>query len=151
MSNSDVTVVVERTMHASAERVYDAWLDPAMIARWFAPDLGPFERIELDVRVGGKFSIAQNRRDPSTEDVGAGIVDHVGQYLVLDRPTHLRFTFGIAGLGDSDSVVDIQIKPLDQGCHLTLTTSLPDEWAHYADRTKEGWAMLVEGIDRVAV
>lgn len=149
MNSIDVTVTVQRTMRASAERVYDAWLDPAMIARWFAPELGPFERIEIDAQVGGRFSIAQNRKDDSTEDVGAGVVDHVGEYLILDRPRHMRFTFGIADLADSESVVDIQIEPLETGCNVTLTTTLPSEWAHYAERTEQGWKTLIEGIDRV--
>lgn len=147
--NENVTVTVERSMRASAERVFDAWLDPAIIAKWFVPELGPFVRIEVDVRVGGRFSIAQDRSVASTEDVGAGVVDHVGEYLILDRPNHLRFTFGIAGLDDAESMVDIRISPHEEGCLLTLTTELPSEWAHYAERTKGGWSKLTENIDSV--
>ena len=149
MNENEATIVVEHKMGASAERVFDAWIDPAMIALWFAPELGPFERIDVDARVGGRFSIAQVRAERSTEDVSEGVVDHIGEYLVMDRPHHLRFTFGIASLEGSESTVDVKIGPLSEGCQLTLTTSLPAEWAHYTERTREGWSTLVASIDDV--
>ena len=41
-----------------AEAVYAAWTDPEKIVKWFGPDSGPVEHAELDVRVGGRYSIA---------------------------------------------------------------------------------------------
>lgn len=47
--------VIERTYRASPERVFEAWSDPAVKARWF---VGPEEwkelRRTLDFRVGGE-------------------------------------------------------------------------------------------------
>jgi uncharacterized protein YndB with AHSA1/START domain len=50
-------VQLERTIAAPPERVYRAWLDPALLARWMAP--GPFDltRAEVDERVGGHYRI----------------------------------------------------------------------------------------------
>jgi uncharacterized protein YndB with AHSA1/START domain len=49
------TFVIERTYAASPARVFAAWANPAIKARWFAgPDeWGPTE-FELDFRIGGR-------------------------------------------------------------------------------------------------
>jgi uncharacterized protein YndB with AHSA1/START domain len=46
-------VRIERTISASPERVYRAWLDPDLVRRWMAP--GGFEatQVEIEERVGG--------------------------------------------------------------------------------------------------
>jgi uncharacterized protein YndB with AHSA1/START domain len=50
-------VVIERTIAASAERLYRAWLEPEIIQQWMEP--GPFRvsRAEVDPQVGGKYRI----------------------------------------------------------------------------------------------
>jgi uncharacterized protein YndB with AHSA1/START domain len=53
-SVTHATFVVERTYHASPDRVFAAWANPAAKARWFGnPDDG-VDEFELDFRVGGR-------------------------------------------------------------------------------------------------
>jgi uncharacterized protein YndB with AHSA1/START domain len=49
------TFVIEHTYGASTSRVFAAWADPAIKARWFTgpEDWGP-DKYELDFRVGGR-------------------------------------------------------------------------------------------------
>ena len=81
------TKVAARVMHhfdASAERVYDAWLEPEKIRVWMEAALiewgvsGELRRIEVDARVGGRFFFSDMRE--------AGEAKHPGTYLELDRP-----------------------------------------------------------------
>lgn len=132
-----INVSVSHRFSASAERVFDAWLDAERAAQWmFATPTGEMVRAEIDPRVGGTFRFV-DRRDG--EDV-----DHTGEYLEIDRPRRLVFTFSVDG-SEADRVI-IDIAPLETGCELTLTHEMSPEWAAYADRAKEGWSTMLDGL-----
>ena len=132
------TVRVSRRFDAAPEQVFDAWLDPARAGRWlFAAPAGEMVRVEIDARVGGRFLFA-DRRDG--EDV-----EHVGEYLEIDRPRRLVFTFAVPKYSPVVTRVTVEIAPsADGGCVLTLTHEgvLPD----YASRTEGGWTMILDGL-----
>lgn len=132
-------VRVERRMAASAERVFDAWLDPALVPLWFAPGLGPMTRVAIEPRVGGRFSFAQQRED--------GEVDHVGEYLEVDRPRRLVFTWSLPEYSADVSKVALDIAPDGDGCRVTLTHEMDPKWAEHAARTEHGWKTMLEGIE----
>jgi uncharacterized protein YndB with AHSA1/START domain len=140
----DLAVRVERRFEASPERVYDAWLDPALLSRWmFGPDVREEEilHVRLDARPGGRYSFAVRREGE--------LVDHIGTYLEMDRPRRLAFTWGIAGHSDDESRVRIDIEPDGAGCVLTLVHELDPKWADYADRTAEAWTLMLGKLDEV--
>jgi len=133
-SDARTTVQVTRRFGASAERVFDAWLDPGTAGRWlFATATGQMVRVEIDARVGGRF-IFVDRRDG--EDV-----EHRGEYLDIDRPHRLVFVFGVPKYSHETTRVCVDIIPRETGCELTLTHEgvLPE----YADRTKGGWTEIL--------
>jgi uncharacterized protein YndB with AHSA1/START domain len=132
-----VTVKISRRFKASPERVFDAWLDPVKARHFlFATPTGQVVRADIDARVGGRFVIV-DRRDG--EDVA-----HEGEYLEIDRPRRLRFTFGVPKYSQEFSRVSIDIVPVAGGCELTLTNEgvLPE----YADKTPEGWNAIFDGL-----
>ena len=91
---------------ATRERVFDAWLDPALIGQWmFGPKLRDetVVCIEVVARVGGSFSFVVLRQ--GTE------FDHVGEYLDVDRPSRLVFTWGMRENLPETSRVTIEIAP----------------------------------------
>jgi uncharacterized protein YndB with AHSA1/START domain len=129
---------VTQRFEASAERVFDAWLDPATAGKWlFATPTGKMVRVEIDARVGGRFLFV--RRDG--EDI-----EHVGEYLAIERPRRLVFTFAVPRFSKQETLVSIEIAPLDKGCELTLIQErVPAEWAA---RTQEGWRMILDSLGR---
>jgi uncharacterized protein YndB with AHSA1/START domain len=132
-----VTVRVTCRFDAPPERVFDAWLDPKIAAKFlFATPSGRMVRAEIDARVGGKFAFV-DRRDG--EDI-----EHVGDYLDIDRPRRLAFTFAVPKFSSQSTSVSIDIVPDDAGCAVTLTHAgvLPD----YASRTEEGWTRILDGL-----
>lgn len=140
MANGPKTTVrVTRTFQASAERLFDAWLDPATVSKWlFATPTGTMQRVELDARPGGKFHITE-RRDG--EDV-----DHIGEYLEVDPPRQLVFTFGVPKYSAEMTRVTVEIKPSGSASELTLTHD--DVLAEWAERTREGWTMILGGLEK---
>ena len=62
-SNDKVLVRVTHHFDASAERVYDAFLDPRQARKFmFATATGQIVRCDIDARVGGTFTIVDRRR-----------------------------------------------------------------------------------------
>ena len=133
-SDTRPTVRVTRRFDASAERVFDAWLDPQTAGRWlFATPTGQMVRVEIDARIGGRFIFVDRR---AGEDV-----EHRGEFLDIDRPRRLVFTFGVPKYSSESTRVCVDIVPRETGCELTLTHEgvFPD----YADRTMAGWTEIL--------
>jgi uncharacterized protein YndB with AHSA1/START domain len=138
MTAKEMTVRVTRRFEHSAERVFDAWLDPERAGRWlFATPEGKMVRAEIDARVGGSFCFV-DRRDGKD-------VEHVGTYLEIDRPRRLVFTFAVPTYDPAVTRVIIEIVPAGRGCELTLVNEgvLP-EWVR---QTEEGWGKLLEALE----
>ena len=133
------TIRVTRTFTVSQERVFDAWLDPAIARQFlFATATGKMVRVEIDARVGGTFCIVRREDGDDT--------DHVGEYLEIDRPRRLVFTFAVPKYSAQSTRVAIDIVPKGDGCELTLThEGVLSEWAV---RTQEGWGRILAGLDR---
>jgi uncharacterized protein YndB with AHSA1/START domain len=136
-----VKVSVSRRFSVSPERVFDACLDPEMIGKWmFGTAVREEEtlRIAVDARVGGSFSFLVRRQGQE--------IDHIGKYREITRPQRLVFTWGIAGESDDESVVIIEIVPLEAGAELTLTHELNPKWADFAGRAKDAWAKMLDAL-----
>jgi uncharacterized protein YndB with AHSA1/START domain len=135
------TVTVIRRFDAPAEAVFDAWLDPKKAGRFvFATPTGEMVRVEIDARVGGRFVFVDRRPD-------MGDVLHEGEYLEIDRPRRLVFTFLVPQYSKDVTTVKLDIRPLAAGCELTLIHEgvLPD----YEAQTQQGWSMILDGLAAV--
>lgn len=138
-------VTISRRYAAPPEAVFDAWLDPAKAGRFaFATPDGQMVRADIDPRVGGRYNFTDRRPDGAGGHVD---VEHVGEYLEIDRPRRLVFTFGTPQYDPRMTTVIIQIAPADGGCELTLThREVAEEWV---DKVPEGWTMILEGLGGV--
>lgn len=135
-----VVVRVSRRFEASPERVFDAWLDPDTAGRWlFATADGAMQRVEIDPRVGGRFTIVERRTQ--------GDAAHYGRYLEIDRPRRLVFAFAVEPDAEGDRV-SVEIEPDGHSCVLTLTHALAPRYADYADRTRSGWGNVLDALAR---
>jgi uncharacterized protein YndB with AHSA1/START domain len=140
-SEEHLEVSVHHRFRQPAERVFDAWLDVRLARRFlFSTDTGEMVRCDIDPRVGGRFVLTDRRPE--------GDVEHTGEYLVIDRPRKLVFTFGIPAASPSFDIVTIEITPeSDGGCTLQLTAEMQPEWKDYADRARQGWRQIIAALD----
>jgi len=129
------------------EKVFDAWLDPALARRFlFTTATGEVVRCDIDARVGGRYTIV-DRRPPDDEHMpGGGDIEHVGEYLEIDRPRRLVFTFGVPQFEPGFTRVTVEIAPDGDGSLLTLTNDdVPAEWA---EPNRGGWTMILSSLER---
>ena len=134
-----VTVRLARQFDAPAERVFDAWLDPATAGRWlFATPEGRMVRVEIDPRVGGAYTFV-DRRDG--EDI-----EHTGEYLEIERPRRLAFNFRVPKFSDEATRIAIELAPSGFGCLLTLVHE--GVFPEFSARTEKGWNDVLDGLAR---
>ncbi len=128
---------ITRHFEASPERVFDAWLNPETVGKWlFTTATGEMRRVEIDPRVGGKYLLIDRRHGKD--------IEHIGEYLEIERPTHLVFTFAVPAFSPQSTRVSIDIVPAGTGCNLTLThEGVLEEWV---SQTQQGWGMILDGL-----
>jgi uncharacterized protein YndB with AHSA1/START domain len=132
-----LAVTVSRRFNTSAERLFDAWLDPERARQFLFTRPGQvIVRAEIDARIGGPFLFVA-RRDGRD-------VDHIGKYLEIDRPRRLVFTLRVPKVWEDDNLVTVEIVPLERGCELTVTHEgvLPE----HEGRIESGWTLFLEGL-----
>lgn len=133
---TDLTLTVKRTIKASPEAVYAAWLDPATITRFMAG--GADQRVteaRTDPRVGGTFRIVMT----SDKDIA-----HQGVYRDLVPHSLIRFTWE-SPYSPADSEVTIRLTPVDEGTEITLSqVKFLSEGAR--DGHRGGWTLILERL-----
>lgn len=136
---ADLTVT--RSFHHPPERVFDAWLNPAVARRFlFATPSGEMVKAEIDPRVGGRFVFIDRRPE-------IGDVEHVGEYRVIDRPRRLVFTFAAPAFDPRVTTIEVEITTTAAGCNVRLIQrDTPEEWA---ERSAAGWATILQTLEGV--
>jgi uncharacterized protein YndB with AHSA1/START domain len=135
-----IRAVVTRRFHASANQVFDAWLNRALLGEWmFGPAVRDEEIIHLSLtpKVGGSFSFLVER--------GQNEIEHVGRYLEISRPCRLVFTWTVT-TDPVGSRVIVEIEPGQTGCELTLTHELHPSCAEQVGRTEEAWGKMFDAL-----
>ena len=129
------SALVRRVLPAPPNVVYDEWLDPDAFADWMCPRPARCRGIESDPRIGGRLRI-------DIEEEGAEFYV-TGEYLVLDRPGRLSFTWSCSTWPDPGlrSVVTVALAPREDGQTLMTIrhTLLPPG---VADQHERGWAAI---------
>jgi uncharacterized protein YndB with AHSA1/START domain len=137
MNQTAVTdaIVEEITIHAPAERIFDALTSPQALMKWWGKE-GQFgvTECELDLRQGGKWVMRG-------DSYGGRRFQVTGEYVTVERPRLLEFTWtpdwseGAAG-----SVVRWDLNERDGETTVRLTHSGLTETARQNHR---GWTQIV--------
>ncbi len=132
-------LVVRRVIRASREVVFAAWTDPDSIRHWMCPGDIVTAEAQLDPRVGGSYRIVMKSGDREYE--------HTGEYLTVEPPSKLVFTWVSNSTGNQPTVVTIELFERGDECELVLTH---DRFASAdaARHHKGGWGQIVDRLDR---
>lgn len=129
-------LVVRRLLPVPREQVFAAWLDPASLAQWMRPGDVASATVEVDPKVGGKFRIVMvhGHRDD----------EHRGEYLAIDPPSLLSFTWVSVNTDLRPTVVTVELRERGTGTELTLThRRLP---ATKVDAHRKGWTDIIRKL-----
>jgi uncharacterized protein YndB with AHSA1/START domain len=116
-STQHATFVIERTYDAAPARVFNAWADPAVKARWFVgPDEWQQSDHELDFRVGGREHVSGG---PPEGPVHA----FEGRYqdIVPDERIVYTYDMHLDETRISVSLTTVEFEPAGAGTRLIFT------------------------------
>jgi uncharacterized protein YndB with AHSA1/START domain len=129
-------IVIRKRIAATQQEVFEAWTNPESMRDWMRgrADMQESEA-HLDVRPGGKFRITMKGND--------GDYEHTGQYLVVEPPSRLVFTWISKATRGLETIVTVELEPRGRECELTLThEKLPNKEAALSHNN--GWTCVTE-------
>lgn len=144
----DLQRVEARVTHrfrASAERVFDAWIDADQVRAWMSMphEWGRLDvrRVEIDARIGGRFTFSDMRED--------GEAVHWGEYRTMERPHRLVFTWWTSEEEEEEdnSLVMITLAREGSGCTVTLVHQMDAKWTDQVDSIVASWSGMLDHID----
>lgn len=144
-------LVVERTLTASPERVFDAFTDPEQLTQWWWPHGFTCPAAEVDLRVGGTYRLAMEWPDfVPTDNRFSDCM--AGEYYEIERPHHLVMS-GRAVNDDQGelfaTLIDITFEPRDGGTVLTIHQSYfePLPPADAMAGAEQGWTEQLDKLE----
>jgi uncharacterized protein YndB with AHSA1/START domain len=134
---------LERTFNAPAQEVFEAWISPELLRRWWpaGPDWET-PVAEVDARVGGKLRLVM--RNPSGEEFAGG-----GEYIEIRPPKRVVFTWTWDGHQGhrGTQLVEVELEEQDDGTTTLVLTNrgLDNEESQRSHR--EGWELSFDNLD----
>ena len=130
---------IRRVMPAEPEVVFDEWLDPESLAEWMCPRPSRCVAVTVEPRIGGSVRF-------DVDNLGASLLI-TGQFLAIDRPRHLRFTWTNSDWPDPTTVslVNVAFEPFgDDQTIMSIEHSLipPERF----DDFQNGWAGVCDQL-----
>jgi uncharacterized protein YndB with AHSA1/START domain len=136
-SSLAAAVVVRRTIAASPEDIFDAWLDPEALAEWMRPGTIRSTAATVEPRVGGRYHIVMQGE--------SGAIPHSGVYRVIDRPKRLVFTWQSPYTGPEETLVTVDFLKAGKATEVVVTHERLPEEARAAH--SRGWNSGLEHLD----
>jgi uncharacterized protein YndB with AHSA1/START domain len=130
-------VIVRRTIAASAEDLFDAWLDPEALAHWMRPGTIHSTVARVEPHVGGSYEI--------TMQGTSGPIVHKGVYRAIDRPKRLVFTWRSPGTEQRDTLVTVDFLRVEKRTEVIVTHEQLPESAMTSHRN--GWTSGLQHLD----
>jgi uncharacterized protein YndB with AHSA1/START domain len=137
-----ITLVVRRRIRATPERLFAAWTEPAQLLEWWGPRGVKCIDARIDLRVGGRYSIANRFPDGRVLWIS-------GEFEVIEPPHRLEYTWRTESQTVSERVA-VRFEPDGDATDVTITHErILDE------RTREmherGWSDCLDGLALLAV
>lgn len=152
MNDNPSDVVIDRTVDARAETVWQMWTDAEHFARWYGPRGSSIPIAEFDLTIGGRRFIAMEMQTPD----GSMRMHFTGEHRVIEPVSRLTYTEAMATeTGDrvpadqlppghpEDTEVRVELRPDGDKTHMTLThAGVPAD-----SPGATGWTMALDKLE----
>lgn len=136
-------VTVRRTIAATPDTLYRAWTEPLLLEQWFGTV------VNADLRVGGRYRVEIHESDGTVNGF-------VGEYLTLDPPQTVAFTFSHIAQTPADRIsgetVTVTFSPVDdRRTELVLVNAWTGPAAEPSDyqALQEGFAIWLDLLEKI--
>lgn len=138
---NELELTVSRTISAPREKVFNAWLSPATLAKFMRPSAGDgMAKVTNDPKKGGAFEIVMVTAEGKE-------IPHSGTYLAVDPHRHLAFTWASPhSLDDSEVTIDFAERGPDETEVTLHQVKFRSEAAR--DGHVQGWTVILTELEK---
>jgi len=114
---SDTELRLERLIAAPPERVFELWVKPELLVKWWGPEGHDIPTHAIDVRPGGKWRTTMRNPEGKLFTVS-------GVYRTIEPPRRLVFTWAWDdenGMRGHETDVTVTFEPAPGGTRLVLS------------------------------
>lgn len=135
-----VTLIVRKTIRATAERLFAAWTTAEQLKQWWGPQGVKCVAAEVDLRKGGRYRIGNQLPDGK-------ILWISGEFEAIEAPRKLVYTWRVEPDTTSVERVTVQFETQGESTEVIVTHErIASE--ELRERHQQGWVGCLEGLAR---
>jgi len=132
------TLRLERLLPASPDRLFRAWTDPVEMKQWWGPKGVRCLSVDIDLRVGGRYRIANEMPDGSVLWIS-------GQFEVIEEPELLVYTWVVETDNPTTERVRVRFRAQGHETEIAITHERISTKA-LKGQHRDGWAGCLDGL-----
>lgn len=139
--NAGATMTIERTYATTIDAVWDAFTQPELLRRWYAPVAGwVVHEVTVDLRIGGGYLITFGAPD------GPPLVER-GTYVAIERHARLVWEMDLtmASGATEKTTTTVTFTPDGDGVRVTVVEEGYSD-ADVAAMHRRGWTTMFEQL-----
>lgn len=138
---TETSLRLTRLIAADPQTVFDAWTRPEHMRRWSCPEGARVEEVNVDLRVGGAYSIRMKGAEGDVHNA-------FGTYREIDPPHRLVYTWDWreADHAVGETVVTVEFHPRDDGTEVVIVQEgfpTPEAMAGH----QQGWQSCLNRLE----
>jgi uncharacterized protein YndB with AHSA1/START domain len=139
--SSSISLVVQRTIRAPVERVFEAWTRPEQLLLWWGPRPVQCNEASVDLRVGGSYRLGNLLPDGQ-------VLFIFGEFELVEPPRRLVYSWHLereAGVVTEASRVSVRFEPVPSGTNVVVVHERIDTEATRSDH-EQGWRGCLDNL-----
>lgn len=138
---TDDTIIIDITIDAPIEKVWQAWTDPGLVLKWYGSDPNGWGIYScMHVVPGGRYMVTFSNSDGSEYTC-------LGAYQTVDKPTELAFSW--EWLNEPGLVSQVAVQLVDRGGQTAMHFEHANVGFSPLHAYLEGWTLTFMKLNRL--